>query len=106
MARAPYATSSKVTTVSDQFSVRIDHQLSDKSQLFGRFTMANVTGPNTNPSQTAIDPEFAVGFLDRQRNAAITYTRTPSPTFTMESGDQLHAHHAVVPHPRPHGSRR
>ncbi|HVN04749.1 MAG TPA: TonB-dependent receptor [Bryobacteraceae bacterium] len=81
-----YATSSKVTTVSDQFSLRIDHQLTDKSRLFGRFTMANVTGPTTNPSQTALDPEFAVGFLDRQRNAAITYTRTPSPGVTMESG--------------------
>ena len=41
-----YATSSKVTTVSDQFSLRIDHQISDKSRLFGRFTMANVTGPD------------------------------------------------------------
>jgi len=81
-----FATSSKVTTISDQFSIRIDHRLSDKSRLFGRFTMANVTGPTTNPSQTAIDPEFAVGFLDRQRNGAIAYTRTPSPTFTMESG--------------------
>lgn len=81
-----FATSSKVTTVSDQFSVRIDHRLSDKSRLFGRFTMANVTGPTTNPSQTALDPQFAVEFLDRQRNAAITYTRTPSPTFTSESG--------------------
>ena len=81
-----FATSSKVTTVSDQFSIRLDHRLSSQSRLFGRFTMANVTGPTTNPSQTAIDPEFAVGFLDRQRNAAITYTRTPSPTFTMESG--------------------
>ena len=81
-----FATSSKVTTVSDQFSVRIDHRISAKSQLFGRFTMANVTGPTTNPSQTAIDPEFAVLFLDRQRNAAITYTRTPSPTSTWESG--------------------
>ena len=81
-----YATSSKVTTVSDQFSLRIDHNISGKSRLFGRFTMANVTGPTTNPSQTALDPEFAVEFLDRQRNAAITYTRTPSATFTMESG--------------------
>ncbi len=80
-----FATSSKVTTVSDQFSVRIDHRISDKSQLFGRFTMANVTGPTTNPSQTAIDPSFAVEFVDRQRNAVITYTRTPSPNFTMET---------------------
>jgi hypothetical protein len=81
-----YATSSKVTTVADQFSVRIDHQISDKSRLFGRFTLNNTTGPTTNPSQTAIDPQFAVGFLDRQRNAAIAYTRIPSPNFTMESG--------------------
>ena len=80
-----YATSSKVTTVADQFSVRIDHRISDKAQLFGRFTMDNVTGPTTNPSQTAISPEFAVEFLDRQRNGVITYTRTPSPNFTMES---------------------
>src|ERR1035438_2789774 len=81
-----FATSSKVTTISDQFSARIDHHLSDRSRLFSRFTMANVSGPTTNPSQTALDPEFAVGFLDRQRNAAIAYTRTPSPTFMMESG--------------------
>src|ERR1035438_10329902 len=51
-----------------------------------KFTMANTTGPTTNPSQTALDPQFAVGFLDRQRNAAIAYTRALSPTFTMESG--------------------
>src|ERR1019366_4787236 len=81
-----FATSSKVTTVSDQFSARIDHHISDKSRLFGRFTMANTTGPTTNPSQTALDPQFAVGVLDRQRNPAIAYTRAPSPTFTMESG--------------------
>lgn len=81
-----YATSSKVTTVSDQFSARLDHNLSAKSRLFGRFTMDNNIGPTTNPSQTAIDPQFAVEFIDRQRNAAISYTRTPSATFTMESG--------------------
>jgi hypothetical protein len=81
-----YEAPSKVSTVSDQFSIRSDHNLSDQSHLFGRFTMANVTGPTTNPSQTAIDPRFAVGFLDRQRNAALSWTRTPSPAFTMESG--------------------
>ena len=80
-----YATSSKITTFSDQFSVRIDHRLSSKSQLFGRFSLDNIDGPTTNPSQTAIDPEFAVEFLDRQRNAAITFTHVASPTFTTES---------------------
>ena len=65
--------------------------------------MDNITGPTTNPSQTAIDPNFAVAFIDRQRNAVITYTRTPSPRFTMESVDQFHARHALVPHARSHG---
>jgi hypothetical protein len=80
-----YATSSKVTTVSDQFSARVDHKLSDKSQLFARFTMENTTGPTTNPSQTAIDPNFAVEFKDQQRNAAVAYTRTVSANFTLQS---------------------
>src|SRR5581483_5124665 len=52
---------------------------------FGRFTMDDITGPTTNPSQTAIERDFAVEFIDRQRNAAITLTRTPSATFTSES---------------------
>jgi len=81
-----YATSSKVTTVSDQFSARLDHRISDKSQLFARLTMENTVGPVTNPSQTAIDPNFAVNFTDQQRNAAISYTRTPSANSSMQSG--------------------
>src|SRR5437588_2593645 len=44
-----YATSSKVRTSSDQFSVRVDHQLGDKSRLFGRFNLNDVDGPVTNP---------------------------------------------------------
>ncbi|HJY06955.1 MAG TPA: carboxypeptidase-like regulatory domain-containing protein, partial [Bryobacteraceae bacterium] len=80
-----YATSSKVVTDSDQFSVRIDHKLSEKDQLFGRFSLDDITGPTTNPSQTVIDPSFAVRYIDRQRNAAIRYTRTVSPRFTVDS---------------------
>src|ERR1022692_1921178 len=80
-----YAASSKVTTVSDQFSVRIDHKISDRSQLFGRVSMDNVKGPTTNPSQTIIDPSFAVEFKNRQTNAVLTYIGTPSPAFTLES---------------------
>lgn len=79
-----YATSSKVSTVTNQFSVRIDHTISDKSRLFGRFNLNNVTGPTTNPSQTAIDPGFAIRFLDRQRNFGLTYSRQPSPRLSWE----------------------
>ncbi len=80
-----YAASSKVETTANQFSVRLDHKVSDKAQLFGRFTWGDTDGPTTNPSQTAIDPSFAMNFVDRQRNAVITYTRAISPTFTSES---------------------
>jgi hypothetical protein len=80
-----YAASSKVSTVSDQFSVRVDHRLSDKAMLLTRFSLNQVTGPTTNPDQTAIDPRFAIQFYDHQRNAAVTYSRTISPHFTSDT---------------------
>ena len=80
-----YATSSKVRTDADQFSIRIDHRLSDKSQLFGRFSYNNLSGPTTNPEETAIDPSFGITYLDRQRNAVITYNRAASAHFSFES---------------------
>ena len=73
-----YATATRVPTNSDQFSLRLDHRISEEEQLFLRFNMDNIDGPITNPDQTAIDPSFAIKFRDRQRNAGITYTRTVS----------------------------
>ena len=55
------ATHTKVTTVSDQLSLRMDHRLSDKSQLFLRITGENTEGPLTDPSQTVFDRDFVVG---------------------------------------------
>lgn len=80
-----YATSSKVTTDADQASVRLDHRLSSVDHLFARFTMNNLTGPTTNPDQTAIDPAFGILYVDHQRNALLTWIRTPSATFSSES---------------------
>ena len=80
-----YATSSKVATDTNQFSLRIDHRISDQGQLFVRFNLNNVNGPLTNPDQAAIDPSFAILFHDHQRNAALSYTRTVSPHFTSET---------------------
>jgi len=80
-----YATASKVATDADQFSLRIDHRFSPKDQFLARFTMDNLTGPTTNPDQTAIDPAFAVQYLDRQRNVMGKYTRTVSPRLILES---------------------
>jgi hypothetical protein len=80
-----YAVSSKVTTRTDQFSVRIDHRISDKATLLTRFSLNQVTGPLTNPDQTAIDPTFAVQFFDHQRNAGVKYARTISPHLLSET---------------------
>ena len=78
-----YAASSKVVTNTDQFSIRVDHQLSDKATLFTRFSLNQVNGPTTDPDQTAIDPGFAVNFFDHQRNAAVRYSRTLSPRLSL-----------------------
>jgi Carboxypeptidase regulatory-like domain len=83
-----YATSSKVVTNTDQFSIRVDHKISDKATLFTRFSLNQVDGPTTNPDQTAIDPSFAIKFFDHQRNAAVRYSRTLTPhlNFTTAFG--------------------
>ncbi len=80
-----YATSSKVSTRTDQLSVRIDHRISNKASLITRFSLNQVTGPLTNPDQTAIDPSFGVQFFDHQRNAGVRYTRTISPHLTSDT---------------------
>jgi hypothetical protein len=83
-----YAASSKVATDTDQFSVRIDHRISDKAGLMTRFSLNQVRGPTTNPDQTAIDPSFGVRFFDHQRSATVKYARTISPhlSFTLALG--------------------
>jgi hypothetical protein len=80
-----YATSAKVGTSSDQFSLRIDHKISGKAQLFARFNLDNTDGPLTDPDQTAIDPSFATTFLDNQRNLGLRYTRTPTANLVLET---------------------
>ncbi len=79
-----FAGSSKVTTNTDQFSIRVDHRISDKAELLTRFSLNQVTGPVTNPDQIAIDPTFGVQFFDHQRNAAVRYTRTVSSSFSFD----------------------
>jgi hypothetical protein len=80
-----YAASSKIVTNTDQFSIRIDHRLSDKATLLTRFSLNQVNGPVTNPDQTAIDPAFGVKFFDHQRNATVKYSRTLSAHLSFTS---------------------
>jgi len=80
-----YAASSKVVTITDQFSIRVDHQISNKASLLTRFSLDQVTGPLTNPDQTVLNPSFGIQFYDHQRNAGVKYTRTISPHMTSET---------------------
>ena len=80
-----YAASSKVVTVTDQFSTRVDHLISNKASLLTRFSLNQVTGPLTNPDQTVLDPSFGIQFYDHQRNAGVKYVRTISPHLTSET---------------------
>lgn len=80
-----YATSAKVSTVSNQFSARIDHQISAAARLLARFNFDDVTGPTTNPDQIAIDPSFAILYFDNERNLGLKYTRTVSANFVSDS---------------------
>lgn len=84
-----YATSSKVVTTIDQFSSRVDHQISSQASLMGRFSLNQVTGPLTNPDQTAINSSFGVHFFDHQRNVGVKYTRTISTHTTSETSLSL-----------------
>lgn len=80
-----YAASSKVVTNANQFSVRIDQVLSQKSHLTARFNFNNLFGPTTNPDQTAIDTAFGVVYVDHQRNGVLTYNHAVTPRFSFES---------------------
>jgi Carboxypeptidase regulatory-like domain len=80
-----YATSSKVITLANQFSIRLDQNLTPKDQLFFRFNFNNLTGPTTNPDQTVLDPSFGIQYRDHQRNGTLTYSRTVSSSFSFQS---------------------
>ena len=80
-----YETSSKVVTNTDQFSIRVDHAISDKAKLLVRFSLNQVRGPLTNPDQTALDPSFGIQFFDHQRSATVRYSRTISSHLTSDT---------------------
>lgn len=79
------ATSSKVATDADQFSARVDRDLTGHDRMFARFSLDDLKGPTTNPDQTAIDPGWGVTYIDHQRNAAWRWSHTPSSTFFSQS---------------------
>ena len=101
-ATAPTPHRRRSRRVTDQFSIRVDHRISDKAQLFTRFSLNQVTGPLTNPDQTAIDPSFAMQFFDHQRNAGVRYSRTILRTSFRDTSLRLHSQHAVLSRDQSH----
>ena len=79
-----YATSSKVPTDADQFSIRMDHQ-QGANHFFGRVSFDNLTGPTTNPDQLVLDPSFGVAYIDQQRNLAFDFSRAATQRLTLET---------------------
>ncbi len=79
-----YATASKVDTTANQASLRIDHKFGAHDQFLARGNFNNLTGPITNPDQTALDPSFGVSYIDRQRNVAGVWTHTATPNLIFE----------------------
>ncbi len=71
-----YATSSKVATDTNQFSIRIDHRISDQGQLFARFNLDNVNG--------STDQSRPVGHRSELCH--------PVPSTSAQPGAELHAH--------------
>ena len=80
-----YAASSKVVTDTDQYSLRLDHQISTKASLVARFSLDQIVGPLTNPDQIVINPSFGVQFFDHQRNAGVDYSLVITPHLTLDT---------------------
>ena len=63
-----------------QYVGRIDHQLSEKQRLFGRYTYWNVYIPNANLTKMPAIPTQPTTFTSQQYVAGDTYTFSPSLT--------------------------
>ena len=59
--------------------------ISNKASLLVRFSLNQVTGPLTNPDQTAINPSFGVQFFDHQRNFGVKYSRAVTSHFISDT---------------------
>jgi hypothetical protein len=63
----------------NQFSIRIDHRLSDDDTVFGRFTAYNVRDAQpfgTSSLNETLIPGFGREVTTRSRNLALSHTHT------------------------------
>jgi hypothetical protein len=73
----------------NQYSIRIDHKISDKDSLFGRATLINNNQKETDAVAAIEDPSFSSENINNPRNFALSETHIFSPvlinnlTFTV-----------------------
>jgi hypothetical protein len=68
-------------TNDDQFSVRVDHNFSDKDTFFARASYANVIARDTDPWTAELGgANFSSANIDNARNYALSETHIFSPT--------------------------
>jgi len=65
--------------VGDQIMTRVDHKLSDRTFVYGRYALAD--GDRKNPNY---NPNWYIDQIDRTQNASLHISRTFSPTFLMD----------------------
>lgn len=75
-----YTSTQVVTESSDQFGLRLDHQLTSADTLNFRYAYANGTEFNPIPTSGASVPGFPVGQEQRAQNFVATETHSFSPT--------------------------
>ena len=79
----------KQPTDTNQYSVRIDHTISEKDSLFGRASYINNEQKETDSTAAIEDPTFSSGNVNNPRNFALSETHMFSPnlvnnlTFTV-----------------------
>jgi hypothetical protein len=70
----------KQPTNNDQFSIRLDHHISEKDSLFVRVSYINNNQENTDSIAAIEDPAFSESAINKPRNYTISETHTFSPT--------------------------
>jgi hypothetical protein len=79
----------KQPTDDDQYSIRIDHKISEKDSVFGRVSYINNSQKEVDPVAALEDPSFSAENINNPRNFAISETHIFSPalinnfTFTV-----------------------
>jgi Carboxypeptidase regulatory-like domain/TonB dependent receptor len=64
----------KQPTDVDQFSVRVDHHISERDSIFGRASYINNSAKETDPVAAIEDPVFSAALLNNPRNYAVSET--------------------------------